>query len=176
MRLSRLFLIAITSWLIGTLPALAADKLVIDFMFSSGQQRTAWLNLVSAFAKDNPDIEVINDQAVQENYKRDFLQNLQTRKVDIAFWFAGERLRQSAKAGLLLPFDDAFNDTVLRPNFVKSTLEASTVEGQVFGFPIQYYQWGFYYRKSVFAKLHLTPPQNWTDILAAFEALTKAGP
>ncbi len=168
-------LVAVILLWLTALPAQAANRLVIDFMFSSGQQRTAWFNLVSAFAKANPDVEVVNEQGEQEEYKREFLQSLQTRKIDIAFWFAGERLRQSVKAGLLQPFDDAYTASVLKPNFVKSTLEAASVDGQVYGFPIQYYQWGFFYRKSIFAKLHLDTPTTWDAFLAHCEALKKAG-
>lgn len=160
--------------LLGLLPARAAEKLVIDFMVSSGQQRTAWVTIVNQFAKENPDITISKHEFGQEQYKRDFGARLENQQVDIAFWFAGERLREWAGKKLLLPFDDAFTDTVLKPNFVKTTYDATEIGGKVYGFPVSYYQWGFFYKKSLFRKLKIEAPTTWSEFLVVCETLKKA--
>ena len=57
-------------------------------MVSSGEQRTAWVDLLKRFSAANPDVEVIHREFAQEEYKQQFERYLVEDKVDIAFWFA----------------------------------------------------------------------------------------
>jgi multiple sugar transport system substrate-binding protein len=41
----------------------------------------------------------------------------------------------------------------------------------VYALPLNYYQWGIYYKKSVFAKLSISPPANWQELLAVIATL-----
>jgi multiple sugar transport system substrate-binding protein len=175
LHIKRQAVIAMCWLLLGSAPAAAADKLVVDFMISSGKQRDAWVDLVNQFAAENPDLEIVRTERGQEDYKRDFGANLETNNTDVAFWFAGERLRHWSKTGLLRPLDTRFVAEVLAPNLVKTSYEATRVEDRVYGFPLKYYQWGFFYRKSLFLKLGLLPPSTWSDFLQVCERLQKAG-
>ncbi|MFX8425879.1 extracellular solute-binding protein, partial [Acinetobacter baumannii] len=93
---------------------------------------------------------VVRNEYDPETYKRDLVNRIGQERVDIAFWFAGERLREMALRGQLAPIDTGFVDSTLGPNFAPATLEATRVKGQVYGLPIAYYPWGLYYRKSLF--------------------------
>lgn len=158
----------------GVGSAWSADRLVLYFMVSSGLQRTAWVDLVNRFASANPDVAVTHKEFAQEDYKQHFEQYLKSAEVDIAFWFAGERLRLLAQSKLLAPLDEGFVRSVATTALTPTTLGASSVDGKSYGFPLSYYPWGFFYLKSTFQRLRLSPPTNWIEFLKVCEALKTA--
>lgn len=95
-------------------------------------------------------------------------------KVDIAFWFAGERMRGLVQKRLLAPLDPEFVRTVVTKAVARAPLAGGVVDGQHYAFPVTYYPWGFFYRKSTFARLGLAPPQDWGSFLKVCEALKAA--
>lgn len=153
----------------------AAEQLVIDYIISSAAQRTAWVHIVHRFAAANPDIEVHHNAYAQEPYKRDFTNRLKTGKGDVAFWYAGERLREAARAKLLAPVEDDLVDLMLKRRFTPATIEGTRFDGAVYAVPLYHYAWGFIYRKSLFAQLGIHPPTTWSEFLKACEQLKAAG-
>lgn len=165
-------------WLLctlGTSASWARDTLVLHFMVSSGAQRTAWVDLVQRFAAAHPDIRVIHKEFPQEEYKRQFERYLTEDKVDIAFWFAGERMRSLVHKRLLAPLDPEFVKTIATPALARAPRLGGVVNGQHYAFPVTYYPWGFFYRKSTFARLGLAPPQDWASFMRVCESLKAAG-
>lgn len=158
-------------------PAVPAGEqtLVIDFMVSSGAERSAWYSIIQAFQKQNPDIHVTRNEYDPEAYKRDLVHRIDSQGVDIAFWFAGERLRDMALHDRLAPLDPAFVDSSLQGHFAPATLEATRINGRLYGMPIAYYPWGLFYRRSLFRRLGLSPPATWSDFLHACDRLKAAG-
>ena len=162
--------------LLQSTPVLAVDNLVVSFMISSGNQRTFWDNeVIKKFKDANPDIAVTQIVRAQELYKSGFTSMLQTEPVDLAFWFAGERLNQVVDQNLLRPMDDPVLKAALTRNFVESTVGATTLKGNTYGLPLSYYGWGFYYRKSLFASLGLRPPTQWSEFVELGRKLKAAG-
>lgn len=143
----------------------------VDFMFSSGPQRSAWIRAIEPFQQANPGVQVINAEFEQERYKRDFEKRVARGDTDVAFWFAGERLQSVIQKGLVAPLDAPPLLQALREGFSKNLLEASQKGGQVYAMPLAYYPWGFLYRKSLFAKWGVQAPATWTDFLAVCEQL-----
>ena len=168
---TKCWLLAAALALNGTL-AFPADKLVVNFMLSSGTQRTEWNNLLKAFKNAHPDIEVQQNDASQEGYKRRFYDSLK-EPVDVAFWFAGAQLSKAHDLKLLRPLDEATAMAVSKA-FVPATLKAVNYGGQYYALPLSYYQWGFFYKKSTFARLGLTPPGNWAEFQDVAEKLKAA--
>lgn len=153
----------------------SADRLVIDYMISSGEQRTIWVNrIIRRFSAENPDISVSNREYRENIYKDDFLAHLKNEKVDLAFWFAGKRLRDAVELNLLSPLDKDQVDFLLNQGFAEGSLNATRINGKIYGFPLSYYPWGFFYRKSVFQNMGLAPPKTWNDFLAVCGKLKAA--
>ncbi len=150
-----------------------AEQLVIEFMVSSGPQRTEWNNLLVAFKKANPDIQVQQQERPQEAYKKDFYETMKA-PVDVAFWFAGAKLTKAKEVNLLRPLDAPTASTMAK-KFAPATLKAVSYENQYYGVPLSYYQWGFFYKKSTFAKHGLTPPKDWKEFQAVADKLKAAG-
>lgn len=154
--------------------AFAGEQLVIDFMVSSGPQRTEWNKLLGAFKKANPDVEVKQSEHPQEAYKKNFYDRIKTTKVDVAFWFAGAQLSRAKDSGLLRPIDETGSQMVSN-RFAPATVKAVSFGSDVYGLPLSYYQWGFFYKKSLFARHGLTPPKTWDEFKAMAEKLKAAG-
>ncbi|SCK13513.1 ABC transporter substrate-binding protein [Vogesella sp. LIG4] len=158
-------------------PARAVDvppDLTLAFMVSSGAQRSAWADIVAAFRHDNPDIRVRNLVFGQEDYKQDTALQLQRREVDLAFWFAGQRLQRAVRLGWLLPVDDLLSPA-LRERFVPAVMRGLRQGGHYWAVPVSYYPWGLLYRRSLFAALGLRVPATWAQFLSILQHLQAVG-
>lgn len=157
------------------LHAAGAEQLTIDYIVSHSAQRTAWLRIINEFSKAHPEIAVTHHGYPQEQYKRNFSARLRSGQVDLAFWYAGERLRDAAESKLLVPLDSDMVSLMKKKKFYPVVLEGTRIDGEVYGFPLYYYPWGFVYRKSLFNRLGLEPPRSWHEFLIVCERLKAAG-
>ncbi|MTV41612.1 ABC transporter substrate-binding protein [Duganella radicis] len=153
----------------------AAENLTIDYVVSNTPQRSAWIGIINQFAAANPDVKVTHNGYPQEQYKRDMPTRLQNGSADLAFWYAGERLRDAAKNKLLSPLDAEMLALLKKQKFVTSAIEGTRIDGEVYGFPLYYYAWGFIYRKSLFERIGVRPPATWNEFLQVCEQLKAAG-
>lgn len=158
------------------LPCLAAgaEQLAVDYIVSHTAQRTAWMRIINEFSKANPDIVVTHHGYPQEQYKRAFASRLRSGQVDLAFWYAGERLRDAVGNKLLAPLDDDTLALLKKHKFYPAAVEGTRIDGEVYGFPLYYYPWGFVYRKSLFQSLGLEPPATWHAFQRVCERLKAA--
>ena len=153
----------------------AAEPLFIDYVVSNSAQRSAWISIVDQFSAANPDIRVTHRGYPQEQYKRDFVARLQSAPADLAFWYAGERLTDAAKAKLLSPLDADTVALMKKTKFAPATIEGTRMDAGVYGFPLYYYTWGFIYHKPLFERLGIRPPATWSEFRQACERLRAAG-
>ena len=155
--------------------AWATEDLHLLFMASSGTQRSALSVALEGFERENPDIKVIQHVYAQEEYKRDFEQRISSKPIDVAFWFAGERLRQLAQKSLIKPLDSGFAAGPEMAQFTRSSLTSTRIGDKTYGLPLSYYAWGFFYSKSLFRDMHLAPPKSWADFLTVCATLKSRG-
>jgi multiple sugar transport system substrate-binding protein len=153
----------------------AAERLVIDYVVSNSPQRTAWISIINQFSAANPDIDIVHHGYPQEQYKRELTARLRTGQADLAFWYAGERLRDAARSKLLAPLDAELVALLKKKKFAPATIEGTRIDGEVYGFPLYYYVWGLVYRKSLFERVGLRPPATWGEFLEVCERLKSAG-
>jgi len=167
---------AVASCLFCNLPSLAvgAEHLSVDLILSHAAQRTAWTRIIDEFSKANPDIAVTHHDYPWAQYQRDFTARLHSGLVDIAFWYAGESLRDAVENKLLVPLDEDTLALLKKNKFYPSTLDGTRVDGEVYGFPLYYYPWGFVYRKSLFQSLNLEAPATWNEFERVCERLKAA--
>ena len=155
--------------------ACAAENLVVDYVVSNSAQRSAWIGIVEQFSAANPDIRVTHRGYPQEQYKRDFIARLRTDPADLAFWYAGERLNDAAKAKLLSPLDADTVALMKKTKFAPAMIDGTRMNGGVYGFPLYYYTWGFIYRKPLFERLGIRPPATWSEFRQVCARLRSAG-
>jgi len=170
---NQLFLVAlILTFLINPTEVVANDTLDVGLLIASKGQRISYHKVARQFELENPTIHVnyvVRDDA---GYKLALEQWLTGNSApDVLYWQAGERLYQLADQGLIDPINDIWNQEQWDASFTQGVKKAVTLEGNVYGLPFSYYQWGFYYKKSLFAKLGLQPPKTWEEFLKVGEVL-----
>jgi len=160
-------------------PALAAaqETVKITFMFSSVAQRTMLNRLFDKFEQEHPEIKLEIAQEEQEKYKANIAKWLAapTARSDVLYWFGGTKLRGFLEKGWVEPIDDIWRAGDYDNKFTKAARSSVAHGGKVYALPFSYYHWGFYYRKSLFQRLKLTPPRTWEEFLAAGEKMKTAG-
>ncbi len=151
-----------------------AGELVINTDTSDPAPKEAFQNLIDGFQAENPDITVKWNLFDHEGYKTSIRNLLTADAPDLANWYAGNRMLPFVKAGLFEPVDDVWEDNGLGDSMGASQ-GSMTIDGQIWGVPYTYYQWGVYYRKDLFAQNGISAPSTWDEFIAAGEALKAAG-
>jgi multiple sugar transport system substrate-binding protein len=180
--------IIINKYLIGPFKSFIMSGVLLMFLFSNGvcaitvlkiasigtssDIREALYDLTAQFQKINPDvrIEIILDS---DSHLKNELTTLlkQQNMVDIVMWHAGERLNKLIEQDLVLPINDLWFDNELNHQFTSTNQNIVMLNGQVWAIPISYYQWGFYYKKSLFKRLSINPPDNWSEFVNALSII-----
>ncbi|MFI6924511.1 ABC transporter substrate-binding protein [Nonomuraea spiralis] len=92
---------------------------------------------------------------------------------DVLSWYAGSVAQDYAAKGLLLDVSEVWKDLGDYPESLR-TLSTDASGKQIF-VPTNYYWWGFFYRRSNFAKWGVQPPRTWPEFLALCETLKGKG-
>lgn len=152
----------------------AAGELVINSMASDPVAKKAFDGLVDGFRKEHPDVQVKVNTIDHESYKVQIRAWLPSAAPDVATWFAGNRARFFIDKGLVEPIDDVWAD--IGKEFGPGARAACSAEGKAYLVPLNYYHWGFYYRKDLFAQAGISaPPRTWADFKSAVASLKSKG-
>lgn len=163
-----LLLVMLPCSLAASAPGSASDvtDLSVSLMVASSEQRAAFQELSRRFEAENPGTRVHWIARDDAGYKAMLTHWLTDPKgPDVVYWHAGTRLRQIAEAGLLAPLDDLWEEQGFNSAYTEAVRSKVSYRGSVYGMPYSYYQWGFYYRQSVFEELGLSVPETWNDLL-----------
>lgn len=163
---------ALAGILAGT--SAVAGTLVINGDTSDPAPKAAFQAVIDGFEAENPDVDVVYNLFDHEGYKAAIRNFLSADAPDIAFWYAGNRMAPFVEAGLFAPIDDVWADQGLY-SLMASSAPGMTMDGQKWGIPYTYYNWGVYYRQDIFEDLGISVPTNWDEFIAAGETLKANG-
>ncbi len=126
-------------------------SLTLVLMPSSGKQRQAYKQLIERFSTAYPHVEVGTQVYENEYYKKNIEDIMKSNdgEGDLFFWFGGERLRALAKNDLILDISSWWQQANWDNTFSSAAKHASQYQQHYYALPINYYQWGFYYRQSM---------------------------
>lgn len=142
------------------------QELFVSLLVASADQREIFEELGYRFEAQQPDVKVRWIARGDADYKKMLIPWLQNQTgPDVLYWQAGTRLRQIAEAGYLAPMDELWAAEGFNEVYPASTREKVTHNDRIYALPFSYYQWGFYYRESVFQKLGLKVPTTWEGLL-----------
>ena len=130
--------------------------------------------IIPTFEKENPNIKVEMTIYDHEAYKTQIRNFLPAEPPDVVNWFSGNRMKFFVNQGLFEDVSDVWDQNNLH-NELAAARSTMTVDGKQWGVPTTYYQWGFYYRKDIFAKYGLGEPRSMADLMNIFETLKKNG-
>jgi ABC-type glycerol-3-phosphate transport system substrate-binding protein len=148
---------------------------VWDFKYDEAAVGPVFKALDEAFEKANPGV-VVNHVAQPHDKYYEIIRSALASGTgpDVLLLHADQRA--VALKDTLLPLDKAV--APWRSEIPESCWAATSTGGVVYGVPYTNQGIGFYYNKALFAKAGLDPekaPSEWKDLLAACEALKKAG-
>ncbi|SFR00992.1 ABC transporter substrate-binding protein [Poseidonocella sedimentorum] len=155
--------LAISSCLAG---AAAAGDLVINFDDLNPGPKQGFDDAVAQFKAENPDINVIVNNNDREAHKTAIRNFLTADAPDVTSWYPGNRMAPFVDAGLFEPVTDLWEEEGFTEDLA-AIMPTMSRDGEIWGVPYSYYQWGIYYRKDIFDLLELEEPETWDELLAA---------
>jgi multiple sugar transport system substrate-binding protein len=172
----RTFLKPLALAAVGALAAhvAVARDLVINTDTSDPAPKAAMQLLIDGFKAENPEINVVWNNFDHEGYKTAIRNFLTAEAPDIAAWYAGNRMAPYVNAGLFEPVTDVWQQHGLNDS-LKAAAASMTMNGEKWGVPYTYYQWGIYYRADIFAQHGIEEFKTWDDLVAASAKLKAAG-
>lgn len=143
-----------------------AGELVINTDLSDPAPKAAFAEVVKGFEAAHPDVKVKVNTFDHEGYKTSIRNFLTGESPDLATWYAGNRMAPFVNANLFEDVTDVWAKEGLNEK-LKSASASMTIKGKKWGIPYTYYQWGIYYRKDIFAKLGISEPKTWKELIDA---------
>ena len=140
---------------------------------SNPAPRAVMEDLAARFDEMHPDLAVELTVIDREAYKTQIRNFLTANPPDVANWYAGNRMAPYVEAGLFEDVSDLWEEPAFEG--LASTKGAMTLDGQQWGVPYTYYQWGVYYREDLYAEHGVEVPQDWESFKAACQTLIDAG-
>jgi multiple sugar transport system substrate-binding protein len=153
-----------------------ANELTVGVLTSSGVQRSMYATFEKEFEAANPDIKLTilirSDAEYKDEMKTWFAKG---DGPDILNWQGGERLYQHVRENKVKDISQIWSKNGLESVFSDAAKGAVSYENKRYAIPISYYQWGFYYRQSLFVKHGISAPKTWDEFLAVCAKLKAAG-
>lgn len=171
MSLTKRLIPLVSAWILAA--AAQAGTLVINTDASDPEHKAAFAAVTKGFEAANPDVKVQVNTFDHEGFKTSIRNFLSAEPPDVVTWYAGNRMAPFVNAGLFEDVSDVWAKEGMAKTF-QSAQASMTLGGKQWGVPYSYYQWGIYYRKDLFAKLQITPPKTWKELLAACAKLKAA--
>jgi len=140
-----------------------SQNLTIALQSTSGSYNTTIHNIINKFKKKYPDTTIKLLFLDGNQHKKEFRNNLDNGIVDIATWQGGQRLFDYKNK--VQPLNDMWKKYNMDNKFDKKIIVNIKKDDNIYGLPISYYHWGFYYNKKVFKKYNLKIPNTWEQLL-----------
>ena len=152
---------SLTMWLVTTGPS-PAD--------------TAIKNLAASFSSSHPGDNITVQFIQNQDYKTKIQTAMGAGNEPQIFWsWGGGPLQSFIKAGKVTSLGTTDSAPYLK-QFLPSSLGAVTVDGQVYGAPVEGTQpVYFFYNKQIFSKYKLTFPTTWSGLLSTIATLKQDG-
>jgi len=129
------------------------------------------------YAAQHPGVNIDIQYLENEAYKKKMTTLLQSPdRPHIIYSWAGGVLREQVKAGVIEDLTSAMTGN-WRERFSLAAIQTYTLNGKVYGVPMQVSQVGFFYNRDLFAKAGVDAAaiKTWDDLLVAVKKLKAAG-
>jgi multiple sugar transport system substrate-binding protein len=174
MRVLKVLLLAFLVWA-GFLRAdeSPTNNVVMGFMAARDVDRDLYLDLLADFRKKERIVKLNYLVANDVDYKASINDWLINKRVDVSYGQSSHRFCRFAKQGKIAPLDKLWQTQKWDKSFSPRLKSSVSCDGKIYGVPLAYYFWGIFYKKSLFKKLNLSPPETWVQFLSVGNTLKK---
>ena len=131
-------------------------------------------DVVQRFQDLHPNLQVNLTIVDKSDYESGIRQTLTGNTPDVVNWYASNRMRPFVDAALFENVSDLWREPKIADN-LGSTRGALTINGNQWGVPYTYYQWGLFYRRDVYTQLGLQEPRTWDAFKSNCRAILNSG-
>ncbi|MGN7940164.1 extracellular solute-binding protein [Virgibacillus sp. 6R] len=155
----------------------SGDKTVINMMHlwpegSSNAQFTIVEDIITAYEKENPDIDIQTEILGNEQYKEKIkVLSASNELPDVGITWAAGYMKPFVEGNMFTPLDDIIKED----QFVAGTLDAFSVEDKTYALPLELNITPVYYNKEIFEKHNLEVPKTYDEFLKVVETLVDNG-
>ena len=90
-------------------------------------------------------------------------------------WWNGSKLKDLVDADAVEPLDDVWKQAIAAGQMDPAAADLYRVDGKIYGVPLHLSSWVVFYNKALFAKVGLTPPKTWTELMTDCAKFKAAG-
>ena len=157
----------------------AADRKVIEMIHywdaSSHEAQEALKQIADDYNKSQSNYLLVVSALDHESYKTRILA-MTSAMPDIFLYWPGVKMEYLSQMEMLKSFDETWVkeqwDGMFHPSIVSNIC---TVQGKKAFLPLTQFYVPVFYSKTLFERLGLKPPRNWSEFLKVCEVLKKAG-
>ncbi|RSD27261.1 extracellular solute-binding protein [Mesobacillus subterraneus] len=153
----------------------SGDKTVVKMMHlwpegSSNAQFTIVDDIIKAYEKENPDVDIQTEILGNEQYKEKIkVLSASNELPDVGITWAAGYMKPFVDGKMFAPLDDIAKED----NFVAGTLDAFSVDEKPYAVPLELNITPVYYNKEIFKKYNLEAPKTYDEFLNVVETLAK---
>lgn len=153
-----------------------AESIEVGILQTAPVQKTALVRHAREFEEANPEATIKLSFYSDADFKVALLDWLKSGSgPDVITWQGGKRLYQYVNKDQVKDLTYLWEKNQFKSSFTEGAIRAVTLNNRHYAVPASYYQWGFYYRESIFKELGISAPNTWTEFLNVCESLKKAG-
>jgi raffinose/stachyose/melibiose transport system substrate-binding protein len=151
----------------------SGDKTVVKMMHlwpegSSNAQYTIVDDIINAYEKEHPDVDIQTEILGNEQYKEKVkVLSASNELPDVGITWAAGYMKPFVDGKMFAPLDDIAKED----NFVAGTLDAFSVDEKPYAVPLELNITPVYYNKEIFEKYNLEAPKTYDEFLNVVETL-----
>ncbi|GAA0854486.1 ABC transporter substrate-binding protein [Aliiglaciecola litoralis] len=169
-----LYLLFLVTFFFLKAEAASDAPLKIAVLSTTDQQTLAYTKMISQFEVSTGvkvDIHVYSDV----NFKKKLPGWIELGNYDVLYGRAGQRLNKLVANQEIVPLSEFINVDEIEQQYLASALDAVRYQNHIYALPLGHYIWGFYYNKSIFKQLELSPPNTWDEFKLLNQRLQQSG-
>ncbi len=157
----------------GDTKASSGDKTVVKMMHlwpegSSNAQYTIVDDIINAYEKEHPDVDIQTEILGNEQYKEKIkVLSASNELPDVGITWAAGYMKPFVDGKMFAPLDDIAK----KDNFVAGTLDAFSVDEKPYAVPLELNITPVYYNKEIFKKYNLEAPKTYDEFLNVVKTL-----
>ena len=154
---------------------LAAQTLSVAVLTTNAQQSEVYRQVFADFEKQSNRYRIQLAFYSDSDFKRLLPNWLESGEHDLLYWQGGERLQTLIQQDVIQPINTLLTKAELQNSIQPAVLNSVSTETGTYALPLSQYGWGFYYNKSMFEALQVSPPKNWQEFVALCQHIKSQG-